>query len=465
MLPPPTKRIKRPPKVLDEEEYTAALSDIIARDFFPGLVESKAQQEYMNALEANDEEWIRNAGRQLTETMTPRLGNRRARATRFDPSATPQLGRSTAIGEETPKGWGGETPSVAGTDISRQSSEIESKGSGVDTSSMRLSEFQRIYTSEDNESFNALLDKQNEKRREKHAYMWNNNKILAPRQLLHRAREAKLITSKSTSDDKALIPLTTGATSDRPAQPTAWKSSDPENSFMFNASSVEDDYETVAQKAEATSRAAPKQTVYSNTRFQPPPPERVTSIPPSPSLSAVREAIAGRPRLSSSEMGSDVYTGAETPRVKGYAFVDEDEPEPEPLRPTPTTDEPSYRDLLAGQADPTGPNPFTISENRRREDLHHRMVERTARAQREKRKQTIKTPVPKFPSSPMIGIRGGNTEDNNHKASAGGMMTPAARKLMERMGGRTPVISASANYEGAGSSLRNMWTPTPKRRN
>ena len=47
MPPPPFKRIKRPPKVLDEDEYTQALSDIIARDYFPGLLESQAQHEYL----------------------------------------------------------------------------------------------------------------------------------------------------------------------------------------------------------------------------------------------------------------------------------------------------------------------------------------------------------------------------------------------------------------------------------
>ena len=56
--PPPPKRIKRPSQVVDEDVYTDALSHIIARDFFPGLVESQAQQDYLEALDSNNNDWI-----------------------------------------------------------------------------------------------------------------------------------------------------------------------------------------------------------------------------------------------------------------------------------------------------------------------------------------------------------------------------------------------------------------------
>ncbi|KLJ09070.1 hypothetical protein EMPG_15506 [Blastomyces silverae] len=48
---------------------------------------------------------------------------------------------------------------------------------------MSLSMFQTKYTSEDNESFYKVLDRQNVKKRQKYAWMWNGNKILAPRQI------------------------------------------------------------------------------------------------------------------------------------------------------------------------------------------------------------------------------------------------------------------------------------------
>ncbi|KAI5308549.1 hypothetical protein KEM55_005435, partial [Ascosphaera atra] len=75
--PPPPKRIKRPAQVLEEDKYTEALSHIIARDFFPGLLETEAQQEYLDALQSKDKAWIAKAGQQLEQVMTPGPKGRR----------------------------------------------------------------------------------------------------------------------------------------------------------------------------------------------------------------------------------------------------------------------------------------------------------------------------------------------------------------------------------------------------
>src|ERR1700742_2821806 len=80
--PPPPKRIKRPATVLDEDTYTDALSHIIARDFFPGLLETQTQQEYLDAVTSRDKEWIAEAGRKLTEVMTPGPEARRSQGRR-----------------------------------------------------------------------------------------------------------------------------------------------------------------------------------------------------------------------------------------------------------------------------------------------------------------------------------------------------------------------------------------------
>ena len=199
MPPPPFKRIKRPPKVLDEDEYTQALSDIIARDYFPGLLESQVQHEYLAALDSGNEAWVAEAAQKLREAAAPvtRSKRRSARNTRFDstPLASP---RGVA---DTPVGYtGNETPiSDAGTEMSvepRQQKEL-------DTSPLSLSAFQAKYTSEDNESFNNLLDKQNLKGREKHAYMWTaDQRLPSARQIAYRAREARLL--KQKEEDEAV---------------------------------------------------------------------------------------------------------------------------------------------------------------------------------------------------------------------------------------------------------------------
>lgn len=472
--PPPPKRIKRPPKVLDEDDYTEALSQIIARDYFPGLLESKVQQEYLTALESNDPVWIAEAGAKLREVMTPgpEIRSRQARAARNTRFNTPLPGDRTpmkgATPGATPRGFrGDETPvsSVAETEDPSEERKAE-----INTSTLSLSAFQSKYTSEDNESFNALLDKYNTKRREKHAHLWTpDQRIPSARQLAHRAREAKLLKQKSDDEasGKSLIPITVGgADPNRPARPDAWKIKKPDNTFMFLPSSVDEDgLETVMEAKELASRAGPKQVIHANTRLPPPPlPKPKDDVPPSPSLSAVRDAIAGRPRLSASE--ADAISG-ETPRVNGYAFVDEDEPEN--LAATEMgAEEPTYQDLLAGQfgdgagADKT-PNPFKIAEMRRREDLHHRMVEKGTRRkkERERERERAENVVPRFPSSPMVF--GGRTPagPKGRDGGSGGGLTPAAKRLLDRVTG-TPV--AGRQQGGSGSGLRNMWTPTPRRR-
>ncbi|OJD15555.1 hypothetical protein AJ78_04212 [Emergomyces pasteurianus Ep9510] len=523
--PPPPKRIKRPATVLDEDEYTDALSHIIARDFFPGLLETQTQREYLDALESRDKEWIKRAGKNLEAVMTPRAGaGARARrsgsaaATRFERSGTatpitPNAASSRAgpglESGETPKAggrWAGaDTPlSVAGSTTSgfSERSNAGSTDDGrdfvVDVRNMSLSMFQTKYTSEDNESFYKLLDRQNVKKREKYAWMWSGNKILTPRQIEFRKREAERTkrlapprpssTSSSTSlsisaSASASVSESEGRTSSnkqlqlittdqdaRPAQPDAWASK-PENPLMFIPSSIEDTHETVAQKAESTSRAAPRRVVYSNTRVPPSQPQpdgsanNSQSIPPSPSLSAIRDAIAGRPRPTDSEPG---YTGAETPRVNGYAFVDEDEPAPQP---SDDEDNSAYHlSLLKMNNDTSGsatPNPFTIRENRRRELLHHRMVERVANNKRAERSgKDIRTPVPKFPSSPMIAFgrtpgAGGSTPGvAGGKGLSKASLTPAAQRLWAAVG------STPGRGKGVEGASGDMWTPkaTPKRK-
>jgi len=204
---------------------------------------------------------------------------------------------------------------------------------------------------------------------------------------------------------------------------------------MFLPGSIEDSMQTVAQKAEETSTAPPKAVVYDNTRMAPPTTASAddTPVPPSPSLQAIKDAIAGRPRPAA----SDVFSGASTPRVNGYAYVDS-EPDTELIY--------DNSPLLLGSGDST-PNPFKLSESSRREALHHRMVDKVAKGKRVtgKREAELKTPVPRFTSSPRI---------------AKGGMTPAAQRLMGKVGG----IGASPRglWEGKTprrSGLREGWTP------
>ncbi len=427
--PPPPKRIKRPKKVIDEDSYTDALSQIIARDFFPGLLESETQQEYLDALDSKDPEWISSASRRLQHVMTP--GRKRARR-----------GTSLAPGSQTPRGFVGDTP----VSVSAQSSASAPQDDmpEIDTN-MSLSAFQSKYTSEDNESFYKLLDKQNSKRAEKYAWLWAGNKLPSKMQLAQKQVEAKLLASGKSLEDDGFRQdrLAIKDRDDRPAQPDAWKSL-PNNALMFTPDGVEDDgMETRIQAAEAASRAPPKAVNYQNTRL----PAALTadeeSIPPSPSLSAIRDAIAGR-RRPDSEATSTAAAGSETPRVNGYAFVDDDD---EPGHDVPR----AVPEINLGPGDAT-PNPFVIKEQSRREALHHHMVDRISQSKRASSRlgatgKVDETPVPRFPSSPRV--------------TAGGL-TPAAQRLWSKIGNsasvtpRTPFGQSTPMRTVRGSKLKQM---------
>ncbi|SPQ21233.1 c7652f55-aeae-43ef-80a5-947bc8fc86ec [Thermothielavioides terrestris] len=453
--PPPAKRIKRPKRVLDEDTYTEALSHIIARDFFPGLLESETQHEYLDALESKDEEWIESASRRLRQVMTP--GRRRTLAT---PLRQPQ-----AAAGKTPLNFVGDTPaSVA----SAATSAAATQGQPAVDTSLSLAAFQSKYTSEDNESFYKLLDKQNQKRVEKYAWLWTGNKLPSKQQLKQKEVEAKLLAQRGAgalSDDgfaRDRLAIRDRDAADRPAAPDHWRGARPDNQLMFVPDGVEGRLETVAERAQAESRAGPKRVVYENTRVPQPAAARAeeerrsssSSRAGSPTLSEIRGAIAGERRAcdaESSVAGGGGRGGGETPRVNGYAFVDDEEPEPAPQQRSGREEKKEKLPLIdLGPGDAT-PNPFQIREQRKREALHHRLVERISQSKRTSARLGLtgkveRTPVPKFPSSPRVSVGG---------------LTPAAQRLWGKIGS-SGATGPSASPFGNSLEFTPKATPRPK---
>jgi len=60
-----------PQKILEEDDYTEALSKIIERDFFPDLARLRRQHAYLDAVQANDLERIAATARDLAGNDTP----------------------------------------------------------------------------------------------------------------------------------------------------------------------------------------------------------------------------------------------------------------------------------------------------------------------------------------------------------------------------------------------------------
>ena len=161
--------------VLDEDEYTAALSHIIARDFFPSLVHLDATNSYLDALETRDPQLIGASVRHLESV------NASVRST-ARPWQTPS---------ETPYGMG---PSETPVQHRREPAAGDgAKRARYDTD-MSLDSFQARYTSEDNASFTQILDEENARRRERYGWAWDaQRRVEAQRVKALEVRERALI--------------------------------------------------------------------------------------------------------------------------------------------------------------------------------------------------------------------------------------------------------------------------------
>jgi len=165
--------------VLEEDEYTAALSHIIARDFFPSLVHIDATNSYLDALETRDPQLIGASVRHLESVNASVRSTARPWQT---PSETPYgIGPS-----ETPVQHRREPPPAAGAAAAAKRPRYDTE--------MSLDSFQARYTSEDNASFTQILDEENARRRERYGWAWDAQKrVEAQRERALEVRERALI--------------------------------------------------------------------------------------------------------------------------------------------------------------------------------------------------------------------------------------------------------------------------------
>ncbi|KAF8898621.1 nuclear protein DGCR14 [Infundibulicybe gibba] len=487
--------------VLEEDEYTAALSQIIARDFFPSLVHLDATNGYLDALSSRDPHLINASVRRLEEI-----------------SSTPQRPYQTP--SRTPYGTG-----PSDTPLRTPRGEAPSKRARIDTD-MNLDLFQARYTSEDNSSFTQIMDDENRKRKERWAWAWDAQKrVEAQRDRMVEGRERMLIEAPPVTGvrEKFAIELPTPAglitdgkeaegqeqeegangkekgkskevilkneeEGDTPVDVMApvkdtrsagvdgWKFKT-RNSLMFPPDADESPYHPPVNTTEAGS--VPKVVKYANTRL----PEqeessglRASSAPPSPTRSRIDAAITGTPYRPRS------------PTINTFSLVPTlPSPTPSELGPTAVKQLMTWGTLNAtpriiSQSDDVGlpppSTPFHLPDITSREALSHRLSSKASKSLREKAGlmglSGITNRTPRTTRTPG-GSRGkggmGPPSWTPRRSEAAGNLTPAARRLLERstLGSaalkRAEVMERKAGWDdGRGKDKdlnRVRWTPTP----
>ncbi|KAK9459081.1 nuclear protein Es2-domain-containing protein [Lipomyces oligophaga] len=304
MLPPPPPVAKqvRPSISLDEDEYVGSISRIIERDYFPDLVILRCQNMYLQAVKEGDDERAAQLARKLHRLNEPE-GRLRA-----DTPLVDEQNENSEISTDTDNE--DEVDEVDET-------EAETHSHCVNTN-VNLDKFQAKYTSEDNESFNKILDHRNQLNREKHAWLWSGNKIPGQATIDYVLQQSQQSQPHPPSND--LILASDVMQDTRMGKPDS-RVSKPRNELMFNPES--------GHLSDSSKQGyAAKQVHRSNTRF----------------LQSPNEFEFSDDKSEFSSTSTNIHS----PMVAGFSFV------------SPGT--------------PQVKNNFRISETPKREELHRKLL-------------------------------------------------------------------------------------------
>ncbi|PNI90364.1 ESS2 isoform 2 [Pan troglodytes] len=216
-------------RVLDEEEYIEGLQTVIQRDFFPDVEKLQAQKEYLEAEENGDLERMRQ--------IAIKFGSALGKMSREPPP--PYVTPATFETPEVHAGTGvvGNKPRPRGRGLEDGEAGEEEEKELLPSLDVFLSR----YTSEDNASFQEIMEVAKERSRARHAWLYQAEEEFEKRQ----------------KDNLELPSAEHQAIESSQASVETWKYK-AKNSLMYYPEGVPDE-EQLFKK--------PRQVVHKNTRF------------------------------------------------------------------------------------------------------------------------------------------------------------------------------------------------------
>ncbi|KAG5353373.1 hypothetical protein C0989_007518 [Termitomyces sp. Mn162] len=493
--------------VLEEDEYTEALSQIIARDFFPSLVHLDATNNYLDALRTRDPHLIHDSVRRLEQiNSTPGPSSVRP--------LHPQSFSRTPYGLET-----------SDTPLRTPQGEPPTKRPRLNTD-LSLDAFQAQYTSEDNSSFTQILDDENRQRKEKWGWAWEAQKrVENQRNKMLEARERMLIEAppltgvrekfvieapivaglikgnedekedesckedrepeqkdaavnppeERTSDDqrqlvkvdqeKTEVDVMAPKKDTRMAGVDGWKFK-ARNSLMFPPDADESPYHRIPEAG-----ANPKVIKYNNTRLT----ENEHSLsssgqsaPPSPTRSRIDAAITGTPYRPKSPTNNNFSLVPNLPSPTASELG------PTAMKQLMTWGTLNATPRIISQDDPALPppnTPFRIPAMSSREMISHKLSTKASKSLRAKA-GLLGLSTPGIRATPTTKGSMAPPSWTPRRSEAAGNLTPAARRLLERSTMRTAglrraeAMDRSAGWDSDAKVKdkelnRVRWTPTP----